>query len=66
MKVEYDNPISIKIWFTVGGIGISRNVDGVTLMEESNGIMRIKYRARNNMKKTMLVSMASVNMIEEL
>ncbi len=64
MKVEYDNPISIKIWFTVGGI--SRNVDGVTLMEESNGIMRIKYRARNNMKKTMLVSMASVNMIEEL
>ncbi len=64
MKVEYNPPISIKIWFTVGGI--SRNVDGVTLMEESNGIMRIKYRAKNNMKKTMLVSMASVNTIEEL
>jgi hypothetical protein len=64
MKVEYDKPISIKVWFTVGGI--SRNIDGVTLMEEANGIMRIKYRARDNMKKTVLLSMANLNCIEEL
>ena len=64
MITEHNPPISLKIWFAHGGV--SRNVDGVTHMEMSNGIMRVQYRDRDNTRKTLLVSMTNINMIEEM
>lgn len=63
MKVEFDRPVSIKIWFTVGGI--SRSVSNVSLMDEVNGIMKIHYRDKSNMRKTIILQMSNVTMIEE-
>lgn len=64
MKVVYDKPISIKVWFSGGST--SRNIDNVKSIESNAGLMMIRYRNRNNDNRTMILNFANVNTIEEL
>lgn len=64
MKIEYEKPISIKVWFQGGST--SRNFEHVSEIEDKGSRMSIKYKDAQMRKRTAILFPVNLNMIEEI